>query len=353
MHDEIKIKTLTPLWTGDIDGKCSKIKETGIIGSLRWWYEALVRGLGGSACDPTDSTCQFDYKKYHATGNVEDGLHDVCDACRLFGCTDWRRRFRIETEYDNESINHNLFFKTTMYERSDNLKWWLNKIFEINKKVVFGDITLKFSGETEYLDTIKGLLYFMYRYAGIGAKNQYGFGQFKFSKDKKMNECQDKWKKIAQKGLKYSIFHNFFFLKFTLNESSYLIDIFKKAESIKGTPDNFNWIYIPIAMDFRYKGKINNNYFGIKNHFKERGLDDEIFGFVSRDKKMKKASSINVSSLYKVELDERKYHLKIWGILPSSTLEIKNFLKNIKKAIPKELSLEKEIVGNDIWGDLN
>ncbi|RLG29077.1 type III-B CRISPR module RAMP protein Cmr1, partial [Methanosarcinales archaeon] len=42
----IGIRTLTPIWTGDADGKCTEIKETGIIGSMRWWYEAIVRGLG-------------------------------------------------------------------------------------------------------------------------------------------------------------------------------------------------------------------------------------------------------------------------------------------------------------------
>jgi len=57
---QIKIKTLTPLWTGDANGNCETLKETGIIGSLRWWYEALVRGLGRYACDPTsDKKCEL------------------------------------------------------------------------------------------------------------------------------------------------------------------------------------------------------------------------------------------------------------------------------------------------------
>ncbi|MCU0527871.1 MAG: type III-B CRISPR module RAMP protein Cmr1, partial [Elainella sp. Prado103] len=45
---EINVKTLTPLWTGGADaGKCDRIHETGILGSLRWWMEVLVRGMGG------------------------------------------------------------------------------------------------------------------------------------------------------------------------------------------------------------------------------------------------------------------------------------------------------------------
>ena len=40
---EIRLKTLTPLWTGGVSGQCDRVHETGIIGSLRWWYEAIVR----------------------------------------------------------------------------------------------------------------------------------------------------------------------------------------------------------------------------------------------------------------------------------------------------------------------
>ena len=79
----VKIKPLTPLWTGDEKRECNTLRETGIIGSLRWWYEALIRGLGGSACDPTNTTC--------------DGK-DHCAACELFGCTGWARKFRLEVE---------------------------------------------------------------------------------------------------------------------------------------------------------------------------------------------------------------------------------------------------------------
>lgn len=42
----ITLKTLTPLWTGGADGRSDRLHTTGIIGSLRWWYEGIVRGLG-------------------------------------------------------------------------------------------------------------------------------------------------------------------------------------------------------------------------------------------------------------------------------------------------------------------
>jgi CRISPR-associated protein Cmr1 len=94
----IQIKTLTPLWTGDVKGECNEVKETGIIGSLRWWYEALVRGLGGYACDVTSENpkerCDYGRDK----GNI-------CDACKFFGCTGWSRRFRLEVlDIDEKDI---------------------------------------------------------------------------------------------------------------------------------------------------------------------------------------------------------------------------------------------------------
>lgn len=84
----IKIKTLTPIWTGGVDRSCDRVHETGILGSLRWWYEAIVRGLGGYACAPTEHKC-------------DDVNH--CAACELFGCTGWARKFRFEIREDNSN----------------------------------------------------------------------------------------------------------------------------------------------------------------------------------------------------------------------------------------------------------
>gem|GEM_PF-5659327 len=41
-----------------------RIHETGIIGSLRWWYEAVMRGLDGKVCDRADGErCILDSDK--------------------------------------------------------------------------------------------------------------------------------------------------------------------------------------------------------------------------------------------------------------------------------------------------
>lgn len=83
---DITIQTLTPLWTGGVEtGKVDRLHETGILGSMRWWMEALVRGLGGNACDPTGQHCVYD------TAKPDNG---ICDVCRVFGTTGWRRPYR-------------------------------------------------------------------------------------------------------------------------------------------------------------------------------------------------------------------------------------------------------------------
>ena len=96
----ITLKALTPIWTGGVDGTCDRLHETGLIGSLRWWYEAIVRGLGGYACDPTEHSCTFDEEKYRESKARDERqrLRDagVCDACQLFGCTGWARKFRLK-----------------------------------------------------------------------------------------------------------------------------------------------------------------------------------------------------------------------------------------------------------------
>ena len=82
-------KALTDLWSGDLNEKPDRLITTGLLGSLRWWFEVLVRGLGGSACDPTDTKC-------------ENRNH--CVVCELFGCTGWARKFRFEALDGNSDI---------------------------------------------------------------------------------------------------------------------------------------------------------------------------------------------------------------------------------------------------------
>jgi len=82
-----EFQALTPIWTGDAytaeTKKADRLITTGLLGSIRWWFEVLIRGLGGSACDPSADRkpCQG---------------RDHCVVCELFGCTGWARKFRFD-----------------------------------------------------------------------------------------------------------------------------------------------------------------------------------------------------------------------------------------------------------------
>ena len=98
---EIELRTLTPLWTGGVDQVCDRVHETGLIGSLRWWYEALVRGLGSYACDPTaEPKCSFGEEKYRKSRATDERQRlreaGLCDVCQAFGATGWARKFRLQ-----------------------------------------------------------------------------------------------------------------------------------------------------------------------------------------------------------------------------------------------------------------
>jgi len=90
MKREWQLEALTPIYTGDANRSYKRLVPSGIMGSLRWWFEVLVRGLGGKVCDPTVEgvRCPENNKQLH-----EPGHH--CVVCELFGCTGWARKFRL------------------------------------------------------------------------------------------------------------------------------------------------------------------------------------------------------------------------------------------------------------------
>ncbi len=108
-----KLKTLTPIWTGGVDGKPDKLHITGIRGSIRWWYEALIRGLGGYACDPTDDSLEFkrcelkltDKEKKERELLNKKVKQKICPACYLFGCTGWSGKFILRITEPDKMTN--------------------------------------------------------------------------------------------------------------------------------------------------------------------------------------------------------------------------------------------------------
>jgi len=99
------LKAQSPIWTGDADRKGERTIPTGLLGSLRWWFEVAVRGLGGSACDPADSG-----------GRCPDKNDKHCVVCELFGCTGWARKFRFDVLDESGKIKRDQIKKDETFQ---------------------------------------------------------------------------------------------------------------------------------------------------------------------------------------------------------------------------------------------
>jgi CRISPR-associated protein Cmr1 len=176
---QVTIKTRTPLWTGGVERKMDRIHETSLIGSLRWWYEAIVRGVGGSA--PSRHECSFDIEKYRKSKATYEHkrLQDagLCDVCQVFGATGWRRRFRvdaIENKVSSVSIQRSINADRTYIDRNGKTRiptWRFTPpkagLFTIQVHSLAHDFPI---------NVIGGLLQSMADWTAIGAKAQMGFG---------------------------------------------------------------------------------------------------------------------------------------------------------------------------------
>lgn len=161
----MKVRTLTPLWTGGFGGKVDRIHETGLLGSMRWWYEVLVRGLGGNVCQESYK-CDFNAKKYVKSGasGESERLREagLCDVCQIFGATGWKRRFRlavVEENVENARIKHPI------------------KALPPNTPKM-GSFEIQLQGlDYEFpAEVIEGLIQFIADWGALGARSQMGFG---------------------------------------------------------------------------------------------------------------------------------------------------------------------------------
>lgn len=345
---EIKLKTLTPIWTGGVEpGQMDRLHETGIIGSLRWWYEAIVRGLGGYACDPTsDSSCQFDTKAYEKAKKQEDpdaiekGLVNVCPVCRLFGCTGWKRRFELHVS----ATQLEPFWLATKDKPNKFNHWWLSEIYKTEQSnVAFGQLTLLFRwvrGYESQHTVIQALLSLVSRFGGIGAKPQYGFGLFSYANAHSIDQSltiikQNLVNPDPSKNLsgQYQTVSNFWLLQCTVPES----DVNKKFGSINIVGnlqafEKYKAVLMPVSFDIRYKLPSSSDQ-GLRQAYRlKHGKmpTRQLFGTLKGSEKDKRASSIFVSHLYKENASETDYQLRVWGFAnPEVMQEIKESLLKI------------------------
>ena len=210
----LSISLLTPGWTGNADMIPDGLKMSGVIGSMRHLFEALIRSEGGHTCDITSSDHRCNYEKDK----------NICPACALFGCTGWARRFKINWDLqpfskygtiilpyaDRCSLFRNRHADGTVYPGYTSIDTWLATAVSPDRGTIQPNdhakaqgflgrmrpaylmdpttkqripssmeiVTLRSSREYDVSTLVAGLLSWMSEYYAIGAKVNQGWGFF-------------------------------------------------------------------------------------------------------------------------------------------------------------------------------
>jgi len=342
---EITLRTLTPLWTGGVEtGRMERVHETGILGSLRWWYEVIVRGLGGDVCDPTSEIsaerCQFDTKAYEKTKSITDGLASVCPVCHLFGCTGWKRRFELQAT----ATQMKPFWLATRDRPGKFNHWWLSEIHETqNNNVAVDQMSLNFRwmrGYEHQNEVMRALLSLISELGALGAKPQYGFGIFSFADSRPISQSLS----LIQQTLvhpkpgknlsgEYQSLSDYWRLQCLVPEE----DVRQQFGTVNVVGDQrvfseFKKVLLPVSFDIRYKLPGSSDK-GLRQAYRlhhGKMPTRRLFGTLKGSERDKRASSVFVSHLYKESQTEASYQLRVWGFSDSGLVgEIEQSLKDI------------------------
>lgn len=338
---QIQLKTLTPLWTGGVDQTCDRLHETGLIGSLRWWYEALVRGLGGYACDPTaEGRCEYDPKK------PAPPEKQLCAACYLFGCTGWARLFRLQVMKET-TRQEPLHFYTTL----DANKRWLGSIFGGEKRnyqiggmtVPFGEVCLAWVGrgqdEKYAFAQLAWALDFAAKYGGLGAKLQHGFGQialitslteYTVQAEQDLRNRLSKFKK-EQNNLAHPTRQRFFSYSLSIPSKNPLLQAILQAKVVGSKPQHAT--YVPCAFDLRYKGDVvDGKKLGFRQWLISRGWRrDEVHALLGETKARRDEERLASRICFGMPWQNQGvYTLRVFGFVPPE-LDMKKVEAEVKR----------------------
>jgi CRISPR-associated protein Cmr1 len=368
---DIQFRTLTPIWTGDIGRDSSHVRETGILGSLRWWYEGIVRGMGGYACDPTEHTCLLDAEKYD--NGVKAGLSGsrllahagLCPACQLFGATGWKRRFRLNVW----GLNREPLYFEASPQIKQAAEFWLLSIFDTtdkeerraqgrNRTLPEVKVGALWSDEARLsilpaADDIDGIthrlryaLHFISGYGAMGAKTQNGFGRTLIEKiDPEV--IREARRLIRADIAAYKAEHpnakaqqelfstrRFFSMTYELAGTK-AADYITHLQPFGDLPGQRRPRYRPCAFDIRYKsvmgGIDGQGGYGMRTVLKSifgRDTANVLLGSGGGFGSERSGSRIHVSHLYRTA-DDAPWRVRVFGYVPDGVTDDRGRLVTI------------------------
>lgn len=327
---QLQIKTLTPLWTGGVaTGRMDRIHETGFIGSLRWWYEAIVRGLGGDVCDPTS-----DIPGDRCPRNSEN----YCQVCQLFGATGKRRQFRIRLGGGKalfEGNAHNILIPSGRIHQNNRAGGW----YLMSESVTGADIPLSIIplSTVNVSSHLRPVLSLIDRHAAIGAKVSNGYGVVHFYENGQA--VQARTFSDLPRGSRPARQHTLpdirdcFFAKIRFqtptNNSNWWQNIKGIAEAWAGqVTDDGQTVNVYHRNQARghLQSVVQDELLplapAVRNYLRfrwfptlfrsDRTLERYLFGHTSQQENI--ASKINISHAYR--LDDGNWEFRVWGWIP-------------------------------------
>jgi CRISPR-associated protein Cmr1 len=204
--EEIKVEfeTITPLFTGNVEGKCLEIKPSAIMGSLRFWFEVYCHFAGINVSYEKENL-DYNWFKSELEKKVKEGLeknqkidtHKIAFEIAknkltlpslIFGCTGWKSRIEIESiKYlDDYCFGNRLGLpdKICIKKRKEakgncpknSNDFW--SVWYLSQPYFFGKFEITFRTTREIKSNILlPLLNFIQKYGFIGAKNNIGYGR--------------------------------------------------------------------------------------------------------------------------------------------------------------------------------
>jgi len=359
---KLRLQTYTPLWTGGVAKNCDRLHETGVMGSMRFWYEVICNGLGIGACDAikSDNRCLLDGSKYNEgikNGKAVDEIlaeQGICPVCRIFGCGGWKRRFQLRI-INEPSVQVSFVSHCN--------KVWLEKIFEGNN-AFFGNVNFEvvfFDDKAEFIKSQLLMLFgFIELFGALGAKMQHGFGQIQLLEPRGITEAEI----ITQMGNLRGSFLNIKSMSRLKNYSDYTLSNLvtidcniddRSLRSFNNENRNTEKRYIPCAFDLKYK----SGKFGLRKWLKEKknwkvssdaGKPKELDLLLGprsqavKNDDEKLAGRVFFSMPYKKD-NEKSYRLRVFAFVPPDL-----YVNNMHICVKELAGILKEYL-QEMFGD--
>lgn len=329
----------TPLWTGNINSPNTEmfIKESGLVGSLRWWTEAVLRSLGYFVCDPTGS------------GNEDRCPQTVgnetyyCAGCHIFGATGWRRRFRIEASAEDITSKPQ-WIQVKPQGRTHGWRLYSGISNDFYLKV----IPLHSEFDPILLEVPLALAI---TWGGIGAKTRLGYGVFEFKQepvglldivDRLIAYFESRSLRTSQNQADHPNLKDMFFSKIQFEaERNAMFELVRDSvrpedraklnsflTSPPLTPLIKNWLRFGPGRELWTQAEMSPS--------QNRKIEEWLFGFVS--KADRQAGKINISWPYQTV--DGKWELRLWGYLPNYSIFSRlHFLENLQNHLNSSTGL--------------